>query len=570
MATLLHTHNLSCSVGGRMLFESLNLNVHSGDKIGLVGHNGCGKSTLFALLFGTKEPDSGEVIRNRGLKVSWVEQFVPEEILELTLLDSILTSLEPEKQLYEKYRVEALLNNLGFQQPQFMSPVKTLSGGQKNLVLFARAIIDDPELLLMDEPGNHMDIVALANLTSFLQTQQHISFIMVSHDRQLLNDCCNKTIFLRDGCSYSFDLPFSDAKEKLQQADVVARQKRENEEREIKRIKTSANRLARWGRDYDNEDLARKAKTMERRVERLQENLTAVSRGSGLSLKLDTQQLQAKTMLILEQMEIRHSSDQPPLVRCEYLTIRPGDRIALLGRNGVGKSSTLNAWITQYHEPANDTIRFNPGTAVFYYDQELNSFQQPESRFEWLRNRASGTDEQIRQTLISAGVPYQHLNQRCDHLSGGEQARMMFMLMQLQQPNFIILDEPTNHIDLDGREQLEQQLVDSGATLLLTSHDRLFLEAVANRYWLVDDGVLQEIHDPDIFYHGLQQTRHDPFTRQPESIDEPVDEEGMLIEIDQLETLLKEDRQRKPRFQKPEKQQQWQNRIAELWQRLEP
>ncbi|AJQ94707.1 ATPase component of ABC transporter with duplicated ATPase domain [Gynuella sunshinyii YC6258] len=552
-----------------MLFESLNLNIHSGDKIGLVGHNGCGKSTLFALLYGTQEPDSGEVIRARGVKISWVEQFVPEQLLEMTLLDSILQSLEPEKQLYEKYRVETLLSNLGFQPSQCTSLVKTLSGGQKNLVLFARAIINEPELLLMDEPGNHMDVLALANLTGFLQTQQHISFIMVSHDRQLLNDCCNKTIFLRDGRSYSFDLPFSHAKEKLQQADVVARQKRESEEREIKRIKISANRLARWGRDYDNEDLSRKAKTMERRVERLQENLTAVSQGSGLTLKLDSQQLQAKTMLILEQMNIRHSIDQPPLVHCEYLTIRPGDRIALLGRNGVGKSSTLNAWMTQYREPANDTIRFNPGTAVFYYDQELNNFQLPESRFEWLRQRAPGTDEQIRQTLISAGIPYQHLNQRCVQLSGGEQARMMFMLMQLQQPNFIILDEPTNHIDLDGREQLEQQLVDSGATLLLTSHDRLFLEAVANRYWLIENGILREIHDPEIFYQGLQQTHHEPFSRHSKIIDEPKDEENMLMEIEQLETLLKEDKQRKPRFQKPEKQQQWQSRIAELWQQLE-
>ena len=366
MATLLHTQNLCYSVGSKVLFDDLSLQIHSNDRIALVGHNGCGKSSLFALLSNQQLPDKGEITRTRGLKISLVEQFVPEHILHQQVLASLLTVLEPEQRSYQQYRAETLLQQLGFQTEQLYQSLENLSGGQKNLVLFARAVISDPELLLMDEPGNHMDIVSLTRLTDYLQAQKHLSFVMVSHDRDLLDQCCNKTIFLRDRRSYSFDLPFSMAKEQLQQMDEAARHKRTAEEREINRIRASAKRLAQWGRDFDNEDLSRKAISMERRVERLQQDLTNVSQGSGLYLNLDAEQVNVKTMLILEQMQVRHADDLPILVSCEYLVIRPGDRIALLGRNGVGKSSTLNTWMEQYRQTQAETVRFNPGVKLFY------------------------------------------------------------------------------------------------------------------------------------------------------------------------------------------------------------
>ena len=575
MNALLNVFDVSFSRGSLSLFENISFSIESGDRVGFVGHNGSGKSSLLSLLTGHEQPDEGEIRMPRGQRVSLVEQFMPEELGELALTEAVLGIMPAEQRQENRYQADELLQQLGFSAEQTQLPVHSLSGGQQNLALFARAILLQPELLLMDEPGNHMDVMALAFLQQYLLSSKLISFLMISHDRELLNNCCNRTVFLRDKRLYTFDLPFDRAAKALAEQDVQAAKSRQAEAKEIKRLQASAKRLAIWGKTYDNEDLARKAKSMQKRVERLKKEQTTVSQGSGLDLHVQADSLRAKSLVIVEDLPIVSPDGEHELLHIDFQHIRPGDRIALLGRNGVGKSTTINRLVSAVGKFDNQ-VRFNPNVNIGYYDQQLEQFDSPCSRFDWLRDRSEMIDERIKQVLLQNGIAFADFDHSVYKLSGGERARLMFMLFQLKKPNFLILDEPTNHIDIQGREQLEQQLNESDATLLITSHDRRFIERVANRWWWINDRKLIELHGVEEFYAAVNQDAL-PEQTHPKMSDEircstqigDMTEDEKLARIDELETLLREDKARKPKFQKPKRQQVWEQELAGLWKKLD-
>ncbi len=565
MTALIQAKDLGYTLGTKHLFQNLNLSINQGDRVGLVGHNGAGKTSLLNLLAGLAQPDEGELVQRRGLTVGMVEQFVPEHLRSQKLIDAVLDVL-PEEDRFP-YRAETVLGSLGFDPSQMTSTINRLSGGQQNIALLARAQILEPDVLLMDEPGNHMDVTALAALRRFLNETTKLTYVMISHDRDLLDDCCTHTLFLRDLTTYAFNTPYSKAKLALEVQDTQAAHRLEVEEKEIDRIRKSAKRLAQWGKVYDNEDLARKAKTMEARAEKLEAQKTFVTKGSGLELSLATTAMRSKSVLTLENLEVSAPDDGRKLLSCEFLVAKPGDRIALLGTNGVGKSTTINRILSADED---DTVRLNPNVEIGYVDQELNAFAERQGRYDWLAQRVDATEAEIKKTLLHSGVAYPDFGQNVTTLSGGEKARMMFMALYLKKPNLMILDEPTNHIDLESREELELQLCDSGATLLITSHDRRFLEAVCDRFWLINNKKLLEIDSLDTYYDQVIGWQSTPAAdkAQPTAAD-PEGESQILARIEELEGLLEADQKRKTKFQKPQKQVEWQNELDELWARLQ-
>lgn len=584
MSALLQIIDLSFSRSHQALFSHLNLSVNTGDRIGLVGHNGCGKSTLLSLIRGHQEFDSGEIRKPRGLRIAWVEQFVPTFLEQMTLLDATLNTLDDEEVPLLGWKAENQLLQLGFNQQQFTVPVTGLSGGQQNLLLIARSLLKEPELLLMDEPGNHMDILALNRLEVFLKTQVHCPFVIVSHDQYLLNNVCSKTVFIRDQRTFEFDLPFDAASKQLQIHDQHAANHRQQEEKEIKRLRATAKRLAIWGRENDNEDLSRKAKSIEKRADKLNGEKTELTEGSKLNLQLDNLALLARQVISLENVEIHTPDNAKKLLSIKHIVIRPGDRVALLGINGVGKSSTLEVIRKKFanNERAENGIRFNPRVTLGYYDQGLDSLNTQESRSDWLRANTQGNEHQIKRTLINSGIPFTDFSRKVNSLSGGEKARMMFMQFQIDQPNLMILDEPTNHIDLFGKQQLTDQLIASGASLIITSHDRYFLEKIANRWLWIDNEELQEIGDSQAFYLSVETRVQHKEVKNEEKLNDAtpsllkVDpnfhqgkEDDILQRIDQLETKLNEDIDRKAKFQKPGLQAKWRQEIESLWNLLQ-
>jgi ATPase subunit of ABC transporter with duplicated ATPase domains len=419
----------------------------------------------------------------------------------------------------------------------------------------------------------------MSQLQQFL-AETRIPWLMVSHDRALLNAVCTRTLFLRDQRLYACDLPYDRAKLQLQHQDEAAEKTRLHEEREIDRLQVSAKRLATWGKVYDNEDLARKAKSMEKRIDRLEADRTFVSRGSGLHLALASRALAANQVLYVAHLLICAVPEQP-LYHIDELILQPGDRVALLGVNGVGKSTTLNLLRQHYEQglPEPQHLRFNPNVKLGFYDQQLSDCQVRLSRLDWLRQQTNRPEDDLKRVLIQSGVPFADFQQPVHHLSGGEKARMMLMRFRLDQPNFLILDEPTNHIDLEGKEQLEDELIRSAATLLITSHDREFLDRLATRWLWIDQGQLRELTSPAPFYQSLiaPQAGAKPAATslaptaetRTQAVVPLADPDAMFARIEALEELLQADLARKPKFQKPAKQQQWQAEIDQLWQQLE-
>ncbi len=570
---LVQARGLGHSVGQRTLFDNIDLTIAQGDRIGLVGHNGCGKSTLLGLLGGDQEPDTGEVIRRRGLRLGRVEQFLPTPVARLTAAQAVAASADSRVESdidsgvdsgVEEWRIEALLSALGFSLAEMAYRAGDLSGGQQNRIMFARALITDPELVLLDEPTNHLDLATLRVFEDYLLGLR-IGYLVVSHDRAFLDAVADHTVFLRDQRLYRFDLPYSAARQALNEADAAAVRSRQSEDRKIDGLRSSAKRLAVWGKVYDNEKLSRRARNIERRAARLEAERTFVSRGSGLDLDLAFGAMRAKEVLRVESMDVVVAESM--LFSVDQLLIRPGERVALLGANGSGKSTFIRALVNHFRgETAHDSIRFSPQVALGYYDQELDEAAAEMSLIEFVSRRANSEEELAKNRLIGAGFPYSEHGKSVLDMSGGERARALFVVLSLTRPNFLILDEPTNHLDVDGKEQLEVQLLESGAALLVTAHDRRFLDTVAQRFLCIDKGVMREVPDPGEFYLAPE-PRHDKPASGPPHIGQVS--EDVLTRIAELEDKLDQDRARKPKFQKPALQHEWQIRLERLYRRLD-
>lgn len=582
--SLLSVLKISYQAGDKPLFENLSFSIQAGDRVGLVGHNGCGKSTLLALLMASYNdtnnpcPDDGRIQFQRGLRLGQVEQFAPKALLPLSMHEALAQSLPADARHLRTHEVTQQLTALGLKEALHHKPLATLSGGQQNLVLFARAAIQRAELLLLDEPGNHVDVLAMSALRSYLSKPNAPAILMISHDRDLLDTATDKTLWLRDQRAYHFDLPYSQAKAALAAQDEAAAKKRASEQKKIDQLTASAKRIANWGKVYDNEDFARKAKSMEKRVDKLKSQQTEVTQGTGLSLSIDVEALQAKQLFTMEAADIK-TPQAKPLFSVEHLILKPGDRIALLGTNGSGKSTYINhlisAWRTNQDQQT--TIRFNPRVTIGYFDQELAEISGHACLFDWMRRHTSVDADIIKKQLIHWGFPYNMHQQPITHLSGGQRARLLLLRFQLDQPNLLIMDEPTNHLDLEGKEMLERDLRQQNTSLLFTSHDRRFIEQVATRYWWIYQGKLIEINTLDEFYNSLQDTLATTHSRKPsfgsrssknkdtthQNLEQhpPTTEIEILELICHLEKLLTEDLARKPKFQKPKRQAHWRAEI---------
>lgn len=582
---LIELRNISLDLAERRLFEDLNLIVSPGERIALVGHNGCGKSTLLSLLAGERQPDVGEVRRKRGLRISRVRQFVGPDV-ELLSVGELM-----ERELRERsWQGLAHLDSLGVPAELSQTLVGDLSGGQANRLLFALALAEDGDLLLLDEPTNHLDLESLLAFEAALDAFPG-AVVVVSHDRAFLDAVGRSTAFLRDGRVNRFELGYSAARHQLALDDEARAHARRVEEKQLEGLRRSAAQMTAWSRAHESEKLARRARSMQRRVERMEAERTELAVGSKLDLDLTLGRSSARQILRVSDVEIGYPGHL--LFQIEELFVRPGDRIALLGANGVGKSTFISQLVAASTAVESESIRYSPQTRLGYYDQELTEVAGDVSAIYFLAMRCDKDSQYLRSALVAAGFAFSMHEQAVATLSGGERARLLILALALGNANFLILDEPTNHIDIDGKEQLEAQLSDGSATLLVTSHDRCFIDAVANRFLWIVDGGLREIGDAEPYYRWLasrdssersvEACLGQPARRLPsrpyrdvgdsdarDSSGGPtLSEDESLARIVELETQLSDDLARKPKFQKPIRQQRWRDELAELYRDLD-
>ncbi|MBW3695809.1 ABC-F family ATP-binding cassette domain-containing protein [Vibrio sp. T187] len=586
MSTLLSAQSISIDLTSGTLFEGISFTLQKGNRVGLIGHNGCGKSTLLKVLSQQISDHTGQISQANHCVIAHIEQHLPTHLASVSLLDALSDQLPSASKLEEQWRAEALLVEMGFSEHQWNHEAGQLSGGQHMRLLLARALIKQPDLLLLDEPSNHLDLPTLLWLENFLLNWKG-SFVLVSHDQRLLDKVTNTTWVMRDKTLYHFDLACSEARQALSEKDKTDEQRRNVEQKEIDRIAKSAKRLAEWGKVYDNEDLARKAKHMEKRKERLQENQTQLGEGSPWRLTLSGETLPANRLMDLRDVAVTPALDAPRLFQLVDKQIKSGERIAILGQNGCGKSSLLRLLFARYQfnqsqeSSALDTdFVFHAQCRLGYYDQSLEQLHDHDSLLEALRPFAPLTDETRKMALISAGFAYQRHSQPVVELSGGERARLLFIGLSLAKYHLLFLDEPTNHLDMEGKQELFDTLNQFQGGLMVVSHDRELIETCCNRYWLIVDGVFEEHTDLEQVYRllgnsgstakelgGNTSGSEQSATAAGESV--PLfDEETLLESLFELEQLLEDDMNRKAKHQKPALQEEWKAKIRQINEQL--
>lgn len=569
MSTLLTAQSLHVETAFGPLFTQLSFTLKKGDRIGLIGYNGCGKSTLLQVLDGTIAPSSGQVSLASHCLMARVEQHLPSALLTQPLIEAVLAQLPTAVRASQRWQAERLLLEMGFIVDEIGQTASTLSGGQHTRLLLARALILQPDLLLLDEPGNHLDLPTLLWLESFLNSWNG-SFVLVSHDNPLLDAVTNTSWILRDSSLHTFALPCTAARQALVAQDESDALRHKAEQKEIDRVTASAKRLATWGRVYDNEDLSRKAKQMEKQVTRLKENQTELTNGTPWTLAMQGDALRADRLLELDQLAVPPAPGLPPLFTTGVARLQSGDRVAIMGRNGGGKSSLLRLLWQQLQQPVPDAgLRLHSRLHAGYYDQTLHQLADNDTLLDALEGFAPSTEIRKR-ALISAGFGWARHGQKVNTLSGGERSRLLFVGLSLARYSLLLLDEPTNHLDMEGKEALAKTLEEYPGGLLLVSHDRQLISQSCNRFWLIDDSGLSEWPDADAVYaqirnHDRPEAGRQAVTKTPQMA---TDDDELLERLVMLEQRLAQDLARKPKHQKPQLQQQWQEEIAQINQQL--
>lgn len=563
MSTLLTAQSLHVETAFGPLFNALSFTLKKGDRIGLIGYNGCGKSTLLQVLDGTITPSSGSVSIANHCLMARVEQHLPDELLTQSLIQAVLAQLPLTARESQRWQAERLLMEMGFHADELEQAAATLSGGQHTRLLLARALILNPDLLLLDEPGNHLDLPTLLWLETFLNNWNG-SFVLVSHDNPLLDAVTNTSWILRDNALHAFSLPCTAARQALAEQDESNALRHKAEQKEIDRVTASAKRLATWGQVYDNEDLSRKAKQMERQVARLKAAQTDLTAGTPWQLELHGDAVRADRLLEMEHLAVPPAPGLAPLFTTGIARLQSGDRVAIMGRNGGGKSSLLRLLWRQMQQEAPDVgLKLHPRLHPGYYDQTLHQLADNATLLEALE-MFEPSGETRKRALISAGFGWARHGQKVSTLSGGERSRLLFVGLSLARYSLLLLDEPTNHLDIDGKEALAETLCNYPGGLLLVSHDRQLISQSCNRFWLIDECGLSEWPDADAAYTQLRQ-RPRSETTEATTVSSPattLEGDDLLERLITLEQRLAEDLARKPKHQKPLMQQRWREEIA--------
>lgn len=481
------------------LFTDLTLTLHPGDRLGLVAANGRGKTSLLKVLAGFLEPNEGAVTRARGLKSALVEQDPPEALLACDLRTAVLSGLPEEVRDYEAWRADVVLDDLAVPYELRDLPLSDLSGGWQRTALLARAAVGEPDLYLLDEPTNHLDLGRIAHLTRWLVAlPKSVAVVAVSHDRAFLDEATGRTLFLREGQSRAFALPYTAARAALDEADAADARVFDNRMKEAAQLRRQAAKLKNIGINSGSDLLTIKTKQLTERAERIEAAARPAARDrSAGAIRLEGAGSHARALLAFEDAEIT-TPDGRLLFRTGRKWIEPGDRVVLLGPNGAGKSRMIAA-VRAALDGAPGAIRPAASVRAGVSDQMLTRIEPTKSPADHLAAFGIG-DQAVRGALAGAGIAIDRQGKPASRLSGGQRARLAMLILRLERPNLYLLDEPTNHLDIDGQEVLEAELADDAAAALIISHDRAFVRGVGTRFWQIRGKRLEEVEGPEDFF----------------------------------------------------------------------
>lgn len=527
---ILSAQHIAKSFGVNAVLRDVSLTVQQGDRIGLVGVNGCGKSTLMRILAGLDAQDGGEISLVRGLRVGYLAQqnmvtsgeTVWNELQkvyeQVFAMEKKLRELEDEMahahtdaqrfaqlsadydrltQRFEeadgyswKSMVSGVLNGLGFKPAQYDQCVDSLSGGEQTRLCLARLLLQKPDLLLLDEPTNHLDMETLQWLENYLAAYKG-SVLVISHDRYFLDHVCTGIVEILMGASEQYNGNYTRYIAQRQERFESRMRAYEIQQKEIERQQAI---IARY-RMFNREKSIRAAESREKALDRM-EKLEKPVDERAIRFSFEARRRTGEDVLQLT--EISKSFGEKHLFHDLTLRVRAGDRVALIGPNGVGKS-TLIKIIVGEEQPDTGFIRYGSNVDIGYYDQHQSTLHADKTALDEIWDRFPQMEQSnVRGALGMFLFTGDDVFKPIHTLSGGEKGRVALTALMLRKDNLLLLDEPTNHLDMDSREVLEDALTDFGGTIITVSHDRYFINRIANRIIeMQPDGVTEYIGNYD-------------------------------------------------------------------------
>lgn len=527
---ILSAQHIAKSFGVNAVLRDVSLTVQQGDRIGLVGVNGCGKSTLMRILAGLDAQDGGEISLVRGLRVGYLAQqnmvtsgeTVWNELQkvyeQVFAMEKKLRELEDEMahahtdaqhfaqlsadydrltQRFEeadgyswKSMVSGVLNGLGFKPAQYDQCVDSLSGGEQTRLCLARLLLQKPDLLLLDEPTNHLDMETLQWLENYLAVYKG-SVLVISHDRYFLDHVCTGIVEILMGSSEQYNGNYTRYIAQRQERFESRMRAYEIQQKEIERQQAI---IARY-RMFNREKSIRAAESREKALDRM-EKLEKPVDERAIRFSFEARRRTGEDVLQLTEMS--KSFGEKHLFHDLTLRVRAGDRVALIGPNGVGKS-TLIKIIVGEELPDTGFIRYGSNVDIGYYDQHQSTLHADKTVLDEIWDRFPQMEQSnVRGALGMFLFTGDDVFKPIHTLSGGEKGRVALTALMLRKDNLLLLDEPTNHLDMDSREVLEEALTDFGGTIITVSHDRYFINRIANRIIeMQPDGVTEYIGNYD-------------------------------------------------------------------------
>lgn len=527
----LSVRNLTMTFIERNLFTDVSFDIENTDKVGFIGANGVGKTTLFKILNGEISPTSGTVTFEKNTRVGYMEQHacnnpridvynellsvfdyladMEKEISDVTNdidnkngnLDELverqtrlIESFENLGGLTYKSRTRAALLGLGFRESDFTMPVGSLSGGQRSKLCLAKLLLSQSNMLLLDEPTNHLDIGSVNWLEGFLRDFKG-AMIIISHDRYFLDKVTNKTIELEHNRTMCYKGAYSEFIEKKKAYNESIKNKYENDIKEIKRIESIVEQQKRWGRERNFITAASKQKEADRIKAQL---VTPDSELETMHMHFEPKCESGNDVLICK--GLAKSFGEKHLFKNVDIHIRKGERIFILGSNGCGKT-TLFKILTGKLPQDSGEYDYGANVTTGYFDQMQQNLDLSKTAIDEVWDTFPNmTQTEIRSAMAAFLFRGEEVFKPLSKMSGGERARVSLLKLMLKGDNFLLLDEPTNHLDSSSREELENTLKEYGGTLLIISHDRYFINKLADRVLVMkSDGMTEYLGNYDYY-----------------------------------------------------------------------
>lgn len=530
--------------GGNTIFSNISFSVPDNARIGLVGPNGAGKTTLLKIMTGQQEPTSGQFTINKGFKVGYIAQEnaldedktiwdemltvfdnlieknkritkMQEQIAEhpededlLKRYDQLAYDFEQEGGFTYQAEIKSILNGFNFKENTWQKVIGTLSGGEKTRLAFVKLLLQKPPVLLLDEPTNYLDLDTLDWLEAFLKNYQG-AIITVSHDQYFLDHLANQIFELNFGKLTTFKGNYS---QYVKERELMNNQQEAAYEKQQEKIKKEEEFIQ---KNLVRASTTKRAQSRRKALDKM-ERIKPPKHKQKVRINFTSDRPSGKEVLIAKDLTIGYP-DKTMVSDIDF-QVNKNDRVAIIGPNGIGKSTLLKT-IMKKLEPKDGSIKYGASLDIGYYDQELQSLDPSKTVLDTIWDRHKTMPEKdVRSILASFLFTAQDIDKTVGQLSGGQKARLTLTVLSLEKDNFLLMDEPTNHLDIEAKEVLEQALDTYDGTLLFVSHDRYFINELANKIISVRDGHAK-------IYNGNYSYYLDEKAKQAAAVQEAEDEQ---------------------------------------------